>query len=156
MARETAGKMHVELLEGPVDSSAAVGEVTSSLVARGADAILVVGDVTVGLAIDAVIAQARKGKIPVISVLPDAVPRGAAVGVGADFYTVGQQMGELCARVLGGADMAKIPVVNTVPILYAFNLKTLEGLKDNWRIPPELVAKADIVVDGTGVHKKAK
>ena len=46
-------------------------------VARGAEAILILGDLTVALGIDAVVAEAKKGKIPVISMMPDMVPRGA-------------------------------------------------------------------------------
>jgi len=88
-AREAAAAMGLELLEGSVESTTAVGEVTASLVSRGAECILVVGDVTVGLGIDAVIAAARNGRIPVLSVLPDSVPRGALIGVGADFLSGG-------------------------------------------------------------------
>ena len=38
----------MEILEVSVDNSSAVGEVTSSLISRGADVIVGIGDVTVG------------------------------------------------------------------------------------------------------------
>jgi ABC-type uncharacterized transport system substrate-binding protein len=146
MAREEAAKLKVELLEGSVDNTAAVGEVTASLIGRGADAILVVGDVTVGLGIDAAISEARKGRIPVLSVLPEAVARGVMVAMGADFYTVGREMGELCARVIAGEDMARIPILYSIPKQFAFNLTVPPTLRDRWVIPEDLLAKARVVI----------
>src|SRR5947207_15093047 len=73
LARAAARDMNVEILEGSVDNTAAVAEVTSSLVSRGADVIVVIGDVTVELGIDAAIASEKKGKIPLIAELPDYV-----------------------------------------------------------------------------------
>jgi putative ABC transport system substrate-binding protein len=154
MAREAAAKMNVEILEGSVDNTAAVGEVTSSLVSRGADTIVVIGDVTVGLAIDAVIAQAKKGRIPVLAALPDYVKRGALLGAGAEFYRVGQQMGEMAIRMFNGEDPAKMPVSYDMPKTYGVNLTALDGLKDSWRVPQELIARCDVVIDATGTHKK--
>jgi putative ABC transport system substrate-binding protein len=146
MAREAARRMNVELMEGSVDSPVVVGQVTGSLVARGADAILALGDLTVATAIDSVVAEARKGGIPVLSVLPDAVNHGALFGAGPDYYQIGRQMGALCARVMRGEDTAKIPIQYELPKRYAVNLKALTGLRDPWEIPPELVKKAGLVI----------
>lgn len=144
MARIAAAEMGLELLEAAVDNTAAVGETVGSLVSRGAEAILVLGDVTVALAIDTVVSEAKKGKIPVLSLLPDAVGRGSLYGAGADFYNVGRQMGDLTTRVLKGEDMAKIPILYDLPITSAVNLKALEGLKDSWNIPEDVMAKAKV------------
>jgi len=64
MARDKAAKMGLELLEGTVDATPAVGEVVASLAARGADLILTAGDLTVTVAMDAVIAECRRAGIP--------------------------------------------------------------------------------------------
>lgn len=154
LARAAAKEMSVEILEGSVDNTAAVAEVTSSLVSRGADVIVVIGDVTVGLGIDAVIASAKKGKIPVIAVLPDYVRRGALFAAGADFYRVGQQMGEMAVRMFEGADVAKMPINYSLPKTYGVNLTVPAGLRDTWTVPADLLAKSSTVVDATGVHKK--
>ena len=147
MARAAAKQMgDVELLEAAVDNTAAVGETVSSLVSRGAEAILVLGDLTVALGIDSVVAEARKGKIPVISVMPDMVPRGALYAAGPDYYDIGKQMGDLTTRVIKGADMTKIPISYDVPREYGVNLKALQGLKDDWRIPADVIAKAKVVI----------
>ena len=135
-----------------MDNSAAVGEVTSALITRGADVIVVIGDVTVGLAIDTVIAQSRKGKVPVVGVLPDYVRRGCLFAAGADFYQTGRQMGEVALRMLQGEDTATIPIIYSLPKQYGVNLTALSGLRDRWRVPPELVAKCTTVVDANGVR----
>jgi putative ABC transport system substrate-binding protein len=141
---------------GSLMPSAVVGEVTSALISRGADVIVVIGDVTVGLAIDSVIAQARKGKIPVIGALPDYVSRGALFAAGADFYEVGRQMGEVALRMLHGDDPAQIPIIYSLPKAYGVNLAALNGLKDRWQVPPDLLAKANTVVDASGVRVNRK
>lgn len=146
LAREAAKKMDVEILEGSVDNSAAVGEVTAALIARGADVIVVIGDVTVGLAIDAVVQQAKKGKIPVVAALPEYVKRGCLFAAGADFYQVGRQMGEVAVRMFQGEDTAKMPIIYSLPKQYGVNMTALSGLRDSWRVPPELIAKCTTVV----------
>jgi ABC-type uncharacterized transport system substrate-binding protein len=154
MARAAARTMGMELLEGSVGNTTEVGQVTASLVARGADVILALGDLTVAVGIDAVVAEARKGKIPVLSILTDTVAHGALFAAGADFYQVGEQMGDMAAVALGGEDIARIPLVYDVPKTYAVNLLALEGLKDNWRIPDDMIARSNLVIDRTGKHKK--
>jgi putative ABC transport system substrate-binding protein len=146
LAREAAKKMNVEILEGSVDNSAAVGEVTAALIARGADVIVVIGDVTVGLAIDAVVQQSKKGKIPVVAALPEYVKRGCLFAAGADFYQVGRQMGEVAVRMFQGEDTAKMPIIYSLPKQYGVNMTALSGLRDSWRVPPELIAKCTTVV----------
>jgi ABC-type uncharacterized transport system substrate-binding protein len=146
MARVAAKKLNVELIEGSVDSTTVVGQVTGSLVARGADAILALGDLTVATAIDAVVGEARNGKIPVLSVIPDAASHGALYASGPDYYAIGRRVGVLGARVLGGEDMSKIPILYEVPMMVAVNLTALKGLRDEWKIPPELVSKANTVI----------
>src|SRR5208337_5061920 len=92
-AREAAHRLGLELLEGNVENSTVVGEVTDALVARGAEAILISGDNTVAIGADTLLASARKARIPVLSALPSVVGRGALFAIGADFYQVGRQVG---------------------------------------------------------------
>ncbi len=63
-AREATKEMGIQLLEATIENSSGVYEASSSLVARGAEALWVGGDVTVMVAIDAVVGAARKGGIP--------------------------------------------------------------------------------------------
>jgi putative ABC transport system substrate-binding protein len=144
LARVAAKEMNLEILEAAVDNTAAVGETVSSLVARGADAILALGDLTVALAIDSVVAEAKKGKIPVFTLMPDLVSRGVMYGAGPDYYSIGKQMGDLATRVLKGEDMTKIPIIYDMPKWEAVNLSVISGMKERWTIPQDVLAKAKV------------
>ena len=153
MAREAAPKMGVEVIDGAVDNTTMVAEVVASLVSRGADAILALGDLTVAMAMDSVIAEARKGRIPVFSVMPESALRGALMGAGPDWGILGRHLGDLAVRVIQGEDTAKMPIIYAVPKQYAINLTALDGLRGHWAAPPDLLAKANTIIDSTGVHQ---
>jgi putative ABC transport system substrate-binding protein len=141
-AREAAKRLGLELLEGNVENSTVVGEVTDSLAARGAEAILITGDNTVGVAVDAVLASARKARIPVVGTVPPAVARGALFAIGADYYLVGRQVGDLAARVLSGEDTATIPILYEIPKIFLIDPRALPPLRDTWAFPPDVLAQA--------------
>jgi ABC-type uncharacterized transport system substrate-binding protein len=154
-ARQACRELGIGLLEANIDSSSAVFEAVNSLVGRGAEALWVGGDVTVLVALDSVVAAAKKGHIPVFSIIPPSVKRGTLFDLGANFYEVGQQTGALAAQILQGADPAKIPVTNFVPEKLAVNRLALTGLKDPWHFPGDLLARADVAIDENGIHEKA-
>jgi ABC-type uncharacterized transport system substrate-binding protein len=154
-ARKACQPLGIQLLEANIESSSGVFEAANSLVSRGVQALWVGGDVTVLVALDSVIAAAKKGRIPVFSIIPPSVTRGTLFDRGANFYEIGKQTGHLAAQVLNGADPAKIPVTNYVPEKLAINRLALADLRDPWRLPEELFARADTVVDERGVHQKS-
>ena len=155
-ARAAAPKLGIELLESNAENSSSVREAADSLVSRGAEALWVSGDVTVLVAVDAVVAAARKGRVPVFSVIPPNVKKGTLFDLGADFYEIGWRVGDLAANVLSGVDPATVPVLNVVPAKLAVNTTALADLRDAWTLPPELVARAELVVDQTGTHDKTR
>lgn len=140
LARAAAKQLGIELMEGNVDNTSAVAEVTASLMARGAEAIMFTGDMTVSLGMDALLATAAKGGIPVFSTLPVAVGRGALFAIGTDYYQIGRQTGELAARVLGGEDPARIPIIYSFPKKIAIDETVLPKLKGGWSIPAGIAA----------------
>jgi putative tryptophan/tyrosine transport system substrate-binding protein len=156
--RKAAKSMGLTLLEANADHTSAVGDAVSSLIARNAQAIWVGGDNTVASAIDSVIDIAKRSRVPVFTILPGAPDRGTLFDAGPDFYEVGRQGGLLAADVLTGADIAKIPVrdvLDLVPPFLSINTTVLEGLKEPWQVPVEILAGATIVVDRKGVHRKS-
>jgi ABC-type uncharacterized transport system substrate-binding protein len=154
-AREVCSELGIQLLEATIDNTSGVYEAASSLVARGAQALWVGGDVAVMVAIDSVVAAARKGGIPVFSIVPPSTQRGALFDFGANFYEVGKETGKLAATILKGADPATIPIRNYVPEKLLINQTALKGLKLSWLIGPEMLAHADVVIDEHGTHEKA-
>ena len=141
MARAAAPNLGLEILEGTVDATPAVGEVTASLVARGAETILVTGDVTVALAIDAVVAEARRGGIPVLATQPLLATRGVLLAIGGDFYLMGRDAGDVAARVLDGEDMNRMPILYRLPKLVTINRASAAGLRQVWVFPPDVLAQ---------------
>jgi ABC-type uncharacterized transport system substrate-binding protein len=140
--REVVKKMGIELLEGNVDNTSAVGEVVSSLVGRGADLILMHGDMTVALGIDAAVAAARRGRIPVFGTMPGTIDHGVLVAIGADYYEIGRLTGALGIRVIRGSDPNRMPIEYIMPKQIAVNRKALDGLKDAWNLPDDLIRQA--------------
>ncbi|MGQ0732257.1 MAG: ABC transporter substrate-binding protein [Acidobacteriota bacterium] len=155
--RTSAADMGLTLLEATADTTSGVGDAVNALIARDAQALWIGGDNTVSAAINTVIGIARRAGVPVFTILPGAPDRGSLFDTGPNFYEVGRQGGFVAADVLGGADMAAIPVrdvLDIVPPFLSINTTVLKGLKEAWRVPPDLLAQADIVVDEAGVHRK--
>jgi ABC-type uncharacterized transport system substrate-binding protein len=157
-AREVAGAMGLTLLEANVDTTSAVTDAVNSLLSRGAQAIWIGGDNTMIGAIDAVVGTARRAGAPVFTILPGKPDRGTLFDTGPDFYQAGRQAALLVADVLDGADLTKIPirdVMDLVPTFVSVNTTVLKGLKETWQIPDDIRGSAAVVVDESGVHRKA-
>lgn len=151
IARRVCGGLGIELLESTVDAAAGVGEAAAALISRGAEAIFVPGDVMVMVSIDKLIAEARKGGVPVFTVIPPNARKGALFDIGADYYQVGLHAGALAAEVLEGLDPAKVPIVNFVPETLIINEQTLAGVAaKGWRLPESVHGRANVVIDVGG------
>jgi ABC-type uncharacterized transport system substrate-binding protein len=155
-AREAAPGFGIRLLEATVDNSSGVGEAAGSLISRGVQALWVGGDVTVLVALDGVIAAAKKGRIPVFTNIPPSAQRGALFDFGANHEEIGRLTGELAANILHGADPAAIPVKNVVPEMFIVNPGAFDGLREPWRLPEEVRRRADAVVEGGALKKSAR
>lgn len=142
VAREAAKRLGLELLEANVENTTAVGEATDALIARGAEVILMTGDNTVSLASDAVLARARKARIPAMATAPSTVAHGALFSMGADYYQVGRAIGDLASRVLSGDDPATLPILYEIPKIFLINRRVPEQLRDSWVFPPDVLAQA--------------
>jgi len=155
IARKVCADLGLNLLEATVENSAGVAESAASLAARGADAIWVNGDVTVITAIDSVVAAANKAGIPVFTVIPPNVKRGALFDLGADYHEVGRLAGVMAGEILSGKNPAAIPVTNVLPETQTLNLAALKGLKAQWTIPDDVRKRAKLIIDENGVEHAA-
>src|SRR5436190_17906144 len=102
LARSVCAELGITLLEANAENTTGVAEAANSLTARGVETIWVSGDVTVLVAVDAVIAAAKRGKIPVFTVIPPTAKQGALFDLGANYYEIGISTGNLAADVLDG------------------------------------------------------
>ncbi len=153
-ARVTCRELGITLLEANVESSAAVSEAVLSLISRGSQALWVGGDVTVLAALESVVGASRRARIPVFSIVPPSVKRGTLFDVGANFYQIGWDTGAVAVRILQGTDPSRIPVRDFVPGRLAVSRTALAGLKDPWRLPEDVAAQADLLLDEKGLHER--
>jgi ABC-type uncharacterized transport system substrate-binding protein len=58
------------------------------------------------------------------------------------YYQLGRGIGELAVRVLRGEDMSRMPILYATPRMFAGNRQALAGLRDRWRLPDDVVARA--------------
>lgn len=152
VARDVCKELGVELLEADASNSVEVGEAAASLVARGAQALLLSGDLTAIVAFDALVAAARRGGIPVASCIPPMTERGALFDLGCDYEQVGRETGKLAARVLAGERPGDIEVREYAPQELRINLAALDGLKERWDVPADVLAQAALVTARDGAR----
>jgi putative ABC transport system substrate-binding protein len=157
MARAASRELGITLLEANVDTTSGVLDAVNSLVARGAQALWVGGDNVMMAAMDTALLAARRARIPAFSITPGKPDRGTALDVGLNFHEVGRLCGALAAEILNGTDPATIPirdVVDLVPRRVIVNTAALQGLRDAWRAPDDVLRMATIIVDERGVHTR--
>ncbi len=155
MAREICQELGIELLESNVTNSSEVFEAAGALASRGVEAFWVGADAIVIGALDSVVGVARKQRVPVFTSISGSVERGALFDLGVDYHEIGRQTGVLAGKVLEGIDPAAIPVRNVHTSKLLINTTALEGLRDGWKLPDDVLARADVVIDKTGIHDRS-
>lgn len=150
IARSTCKAAGIGLLEANAANSAAVREAVDSVIGRGAEAIWNGGDVTVLASLESVLGPARAAGVAVFSNIPGCASKGTLFDLGADYYRVGGRIGQLAGRVLGGESRAEMPILYEVPPESWLNRVALGELAGRWSVPPEVEARADVVVERDG------
>src|SRR5207244_6413733 len=146
VARKICQEWGLTLLEATVDNSSGVLDAANALVSRGIEALWVCGDGTTLNAFDSLTAAAKKGGIPIFTVIPPHAERGALFDLGANYHEVGRLTGELAGEVLGGRDPAKIPIDDLLPEILMVNKLVLRDLKGSWRLPAEVRDRAEVLI----------
>ena len=153
-AREVCQTLGLQLLEATVDQSKDVREAADSLVARGVQAFWTGADVTVLNATAALCETALKAKIPVFSNTSGHVRDGTLFDLGANYLEVGHRIGGVAASILDGQDPATLAVANFMPERVMLNKQVLKKMRDPWRFPDDLVARAALIIDEDGQVEK--
>jgi ABC-type uncharacterized transport system substrate-binding protein len=152
LARNVCASMNMTLVEANADNSTEIGDATASLLARNVEAIWVSPDLIAMHGLDLIVSKARTARIPVFTSNPVGGVSGTLFELGADYQSIGRVAGNLAADVLDGRDPAGIPVENVVPITLKINKLALKGLREQWMLPDDVVERANVVVDASGVH----
>ena len=154
LARKVCAAMGVALVEANAENSTAIGDATASLTSRGVQAIWISPDLVASHGTQLIVSKARAAHIPVFSSVPASGVSGALFELGADYLAIGRVEGNLAADVLDGRDPHSVPVENVVPVALKINRTALKGLRENWKFADDMEAKAAVVVDESGIHKK--
>lgn len=154
VARKACASMGITLVEANAENSTSISDATASLLSRGVQAIWVSPDLIASHGLDLISSKATTARIPVFTSIPRANGSGALFGLGADYDAIGRLAGNLAADVLDGRDPKSIPVENVFPVTLQINKLALKGLRENWKVPDDLLARATLVVDERGTHRK--
>ncbi|HOW66312.1 MAG TPA: ABC transporter substrate-binding protein [Candidatus Paceibacterota bacterium] len=153
-AREVCRTLGIQLIEANVDQSKDVREAAESLVARGAQAFWTGVDVTVLNATAALCETALKAKIPVFSNTSGQVRDGTLFDLGANYLEVGHAIGALAASILDGRNPASVIITNFMPERVMLNKQVLKKIRDPWRFPEDILARADLIIGEDGQVEK--
>ena len=154
LARKVCASMGISLIEANAENSTAIGDATASLISRGVEAIWISPDLVASHGTQLIVSKANGAHIPVFSSVPASGISGALFELGADYLAIGRVEGNLAADVLDGRDPRSVAVENVVPVALKINKKALKGLRENWKIADDMLARAAVVVDDSGVHQK--
>ncbi len=144
VAREAAAKEGLEVVEKTISTGAEVVQAAQAL--SGVDAIYVPTDNNVVSGLDSVIQVAEEAKIPLIAGETVSVEKGALISVGLDYFTLGQQTGQMAVKILTqGADPATMPVEEQEKPRLVINMGAAKRM--GIEIPQALLDKADKKVD---------
>lgn len=152
LARKVCASMDITLVEANAENSTAIAEATASVLSRGVQAIWVSPDLIASHGVELIINKAKTAQIPVFTSIPTSGVSGALFELGANYEALGRAGGDLAADVLDGRNPAGVPVENVMPIRLKVNKLALAKLHEKWKIPDDVVERANVVVDESGVH----
>ncbi len=102
--QQLAKANNINLVALPVNASAEVQLVTSSLLSKNLDAFFAIPDNTIFASFETIVKNCDKAYVPVFTSEAGLVQRGAVAAYGADIYQWGYQAGEQAAKYLQTKD----------------------------------------------------
>jgi len=134
-----------QLIIAPVRSEGELDGAFTSMVERGAKALLVGSGPLLTSNRGRIVALATRHAIPAIYGLREFVEAGGLMSYGASVVEAYRQVGIYAGRVLKGEKPADLPVVQSSKFELVINLKAARAL--GLSMPPTLLATADEVIE---------
>jgi ABC-type uncharacterized transport system substrate-binding protein len=134
-----------QLIIAPVSSEGELDGAFTSIVERGAKALLVGAGALLTSNRGRIVALATRHAIPAIYALREFVEAGGLMSYGASIVEAYRQVGIYAGRVLKGEKPADLPVMQSTKFELVINLKAARAL--GLTVPPTLLATADEVIE---------
>jgi putative ABC transport system substrate-binding protein len=111
--RRVCSDKGLELIERHAAAVTELPDAAAAVCQAGAQVFVISADNVTSSGFPAILSVTRKHRVPLYSTEPDMVRRGAAGGVGDDFYEWGKQTGRMAAKVLAGVSPGDLPFEKT-------------------------------------------
>jgi putative ABC transport system substrate-binding protein len=134
-----------QLIIAPVGSENEFDGAFTSIVGRGAKALLVGAGPLLTSSRERVVALAARHALPAIYALREFVVAGGLMSYGASIAEAYRQVGIYAGRILKGEKPSDLPVMQSTRFEFVINLKTAKTL--GLTLPPGLLAIADEVIE---------
>jgi putative ABC transport system substrate-binding protein len=145
-ARLICKELGIELVEMSVENVSQVYEAALAVSSKGVEALWIGGDNVIESAIEMYIGAASKSGIPVFTNNPKDAFKGAMANLGANYFEVGRQAGDMAIALINGLSTSKIEIKNVVPERLFINDSIRNIVKENWLLPDDLAAKTDSII----------
>ncbi len=141
---EEAQKAGLKVTAIPVNSSSEMNDAVMVLINKDIDVIYQISDNLTNLAFESIVKHANQHRIPIFCNQFTEVKRGAAIGLGWDFYDGGYAAGEAAIKIMQGAMPEDIPIRNLNKAKLTVNLSAAEtqGLE----IPQSVLDRANEII----------
>ncbi|HXG51731.1 MAG TPA: ABC transporter substrate-binding protein [candidate division Zixibacteria bacterium] len=143
--REAARKLGFLLFDIPVTSRSEIGLQAPTVTRRKFDAIFTPPDVMVTEAIEIIVEQSYREKLPLMTSLLANVRRGCLATYGANYFALGEQGAGIAHKILKGAKPSDLPIEQPMKFHLALNLKAAKAI--GLTVPREILLRADEVIE---------
>ena len=143
--RDMAAGLGIEAVVIEASGERDIDDAFATLVARRADALVVIPDGFVVARRHQLAELAARHRLPTIYPARDFVTAGGLISYGTSSLEGYRLAGDYLAQILKGAKPADLPVLQPTKFELAINLKTAKAL--GLEVPPTLLARADEVIE---------
>ncbi|MFH1212924.1 MAG: ABC transporter substrate-binding protein [Candidatus Neomarinimicrobiota bacterium] len=142
--KAVAAKNGLTVIALSVNTTSELTDAANALASKKIDAIYQISDNLTNLGFEAIVKVANQARLPLFCNQTSEVERGAAVGVGWNFYEAGYEAGKIIPGILRGAKPADIPIKYMTGAKVTLNLPAarIQGLV----IPQTIIDRADEVI----------
>jgi len=143
--KSVAASNGIQVVAVSVNTTSDLADAAKALVGKPIDAIYQISDNLTNLGFEAIVKAANQTKRPLFCNQATETERGAAVGVGWDFYEAGYAAGKIIPGILRGAMLDDIPIQYMTGAKVTLNLPAarIQGLT----IPENVIARANRVIE---------